>query len=579
MVSSPVYRIGTSLQVTAPHPLAEALAACRRVLVAVALFSACVNLLLLVVPIYMLQVYDRVLTTGNVDTLLALSAMALVGLATFGLLDAVRLRILARAGVWLDRELGSPVLAGAVAEARRAGGAVSAQGLRDLATLRGYLGGAGIMPLFDAPWTPVFLAIVFFIHPVLGWIGLCGALLLFCLAVLNDRATRKGLTEANQAAVKALNAADAAIRNADAITAMGMLPALARRWRQTTDRGLDLQTATSDASGAIGGTAKFFRLCLQASMLGVGGYLVVGNQMSPGSIVASAIILARGLAPLEQLITAWRSLVGARAAYGRLAELLDRAAAQEAATVLPRPAGRVTFERVTYIPPGSQVPIVRQVGFNLAAGHVLGMVGPSGAGKTTLVRLLVGSLQPTTGNVRLDGADMGVWPDADRGRHVGYLPQSVELFAGTVRDNIARLGEADDEEVVAAAQFAGAHEIILGLPRGYDTPIGDGGVPISGGQRQRVALARALFGDPALVVLDEPNAHLDGDGELALAATVRKLRERGVTVVLVAQRYGVAALADTVAVVKDGAIDAYGPRDEILPKLRRANLAAVRPGA
>ncbi len=575
----PCSKLGTHLQATPRHPLTEAFAACRRVLVAVALFSACVNLLLLVVPMYMLQVYDRVLTTGNIDTLLALSAMALVGLATFGLLDAVRLRILARAGVWLDRELGSPVLAGAVAEARRAGGAVSAQGLRDLATLRGYLGGAGIMPLFDAPWTPVFLGIVFLIHPVLGVIGICGAVLLFGLAVANDRATRKGVTEANQAAVKALNAADAAIRNADAITAMGMLPALARRWRETTDRGLDLQTATADASSGIGGAAKFFRLCLQASMLGVGGYLVIGNQMSPGSIVASAIILARGLAPLEQLITAWRSLIGARAAYGRLKELLDRAPPAAGATVLPRPAGRVTFERVTYVPPGTQVPIVRQVGFNLPAGHVLGVVGPSGAGKTTLVRLLVGSLQPTSGNVRLDGADVAIWPDADRGRHVGYLPQNVELFAGTVRDNIARLGEADDEDIVAAAQLAGAHDIILGLPRGYDTPIGDGGVPISGGQRQRVALARALFGDPSLVVLDEPNAHLDGDGELALAGTVRRLRERGVTVVLIAQRYGVAALADTVALIKDGAVDAYGARDEILPKLRRANLAAVRPGA
>ena len=567
------------MQATAPHPLTRALAACRRVLAAVALFSACVNLLLLVVPLYMLQVYDRVLTTGNVDTLLALSAMAFIGLATFGLLDAVRLRILTRAGAWLDRELGSPVLAGAVAEARRAGGAVSAQGLRDLATLRGYLGGAGIVPLFDAPWTPAFLAIVFFIHPVLGWIGLFGALLLFGLAVLNDRATRAGLTEANQAAAKALNAADAAIRNADAITAMGMLPALARRWRRTTDRGLDLQAATSDASGGIAAAAKFLRLCLQAAMLGVGGYLVVGNRMSPGSIVAAAIILARGLAPVEQLITAWRSLVGARAAHGRLAALLDRAPAGETATGLPRPAGRVTFERVTYAPPGTQAPIVRQVTFGLAAGEVLGVVGPSGAGKTTLVRLLVGSLRPTAGHVRLDGADVAVWPDADRGRHVGYLPQAVELFSGTVRDNVARLGEAADEEVVAAAQLAGAHEIILGLPRGYDTPIGDGGVPISGGQRQRVALARALFGDPALVVLDEPNAHLDGDGELALAATVRRLRERGVTVVLIAQRYGVAALVDTVAVIRDGAVDAYGPRDEVLPRLRRANLAAVRPSA
>jgi ABC-type protease/lipase transport system fused ATPase/permease subunit len=301
--------------------------------------------------------------------------------------------------------------------------------------------------------------------------------------------------------------------------------------------------------------------------------------MSAGSIVASAIILARGLAPIEQLISAWRNLVAARSAYDRLSRLLDRAPADAERTVLPRPTGRIELDKVTYVPPGLRLPIIRPATWRLAAGDVLGIVGPSGAGKTTLVRLLVGSLQPSAGHVRLDGADVAVWPDADRGRHVGYLPQSVELFAGTVRDNIARLGEAADDEVLAAAELAGAHDTILGLPQGYDTPIGDGGVPISGGQRQRVALARALFGHPALVVLDEPNAHLDGEGELALAATVRRLREQGVTVVLIAQRAGVAALVDTVAVIKEGAIDAYGPRDEILPKLRRANLAAVRPGA
>ena len=560
-------------------PLQQAMAACRRAWVGVALFSACVNLLMLTVPMYMMQVYDRVLTTSNIDTLLALSAMVAVGLATFGLLDAVRNRILARVGAWFERELGSPVLAGAIAEARRAGGGVSAQGLRDLGTVRGYFAGQGITPLFDAPWAPVFLAIVFVIHPVLGWIGLLGAVALFGCAALNDLITRKRLTEANSASVRTLNDADAAIRNADAITAMGMLPDLARRWRDSTAHSLDQQTSATDASGGISAAAKALRFGLQASMLGVGGYLVIGNQMSAGSIVASAIVLARGLAPLEQLIAAWRSFVAARSAYGRLAGLLDRAPADAARTVLPRPAGRVELDKVTYVPPGRRLPIVRPTTFRLEAGDVLGVVGPSGAGKTTLVRLMVGSLQPTAGHVRLDGADVAVWPDADRGRHVGYLPQAVELFAGTVRDNVARLGAASDDEVLAAARLAGAHETILGLPEGYDTPIGDAGVPISGGQRQRIALARALFGNPALVVLDEPNAHLDGDGEQALAATVRRLREREVTVVVIAQRAGVMALVDKVLVIKQGTMEAFGPRDEILPRLRRANLAAVRRGA
>ncbi len=561
-----------------PNPLQQAMAACRRAWVGVALFSACVNLLMLTVPMYMMQVYDRVLTTSNIDTLLALSAMVVVGLGTFGLLDAVRNRILARVAAWFERELGSPILGGAIAEARRSGGGVSAQGLRDLATVRGYFAGQGIMPLFDAPWAPVFLAIVFVIHPVLGWIALGGAVALLGCAALNDLATRKRLTEANSASVRALNDADAAIRNADAITAMGMLPDLARRWQDTTTSSLDQQTSATDASGGISAAAKAFRFGLQAAMLGVGGYLVIGNQMSAGSIVASAIIAARGLAPMEQLIGSWRNFVGARAAYQRLAELLERAPADEGGTVLPRPAGNVTFDKVNYVPPGVRLPIIRQISLRIAAGEVLGIVGPSGAGKTTLVRLLVGSLEPSTGHVRLDGADVTAWPDADRGRHVGYLPQSVELFRGTVRDNIARLGEAADEDIVAAAQLAGAHDIILGLPRGYDTPIGVGGVPISGGQRQRVALARAVFGNPALLVLDEPNAHLDGDGELALANTVQRLRERGCTVVLIAQRAGIMALADKVLVLKAGGVEAFGPRDEVLRTLRRANLAPVQPG-
>ena len=561
-----------------PGPLQQAMAACRRAWVGVALFSACVNLLMLSVPLYMMQVYDRVVTTGNIDTLLALSAMVAVALGTFGLLESVRSRILARVGAWFERDLGSPILAGSIAEARRAGGGVSAQGLRDLATVRGYFSGAGIMPLFDAPWAPVFLAIVFVIHPVLGWIGLGGAVVLLGCAVLNDLTTRKRLTEANSASVSALNDADAAIRNADAITAMGMLPDLARRWQDTTAHSLDQQTTATDASGGISAAARAFRLALQAAMLGVGGYLVIGNQMSAGSIVASAVVLARGLAPMEQLIGSWRSFVGARAAYQRLAELLERAPAAAGGTVLPRPAGNVTFDKVNYVPPGVRLPIVRQISLRIAAGEVLGVVGPSGAGKTTLVRLLVGSLQPSTGHVRLDGADVTAWPDADRGRHVGYVPQSVELFRGTVRENIARLGAASDEDVVAAAQLAGAHDIILSLPRGYDTPIGVGGVPISGGQRQRVALARAVFGNPALLVLDEANAHLDGDGELALAAAVQRLRERGCTVVLIAQRAGIMALADKVLVLKAGAAEAFGPRDEVLRTLRRGNLVPVKSG-
>ena len=561
------------MKADAPPALAQALAACRPVWVGVALFSACVNLLMLSVPLYMMQIFDRVLSTGHVDTLLALTAMAALALLAFGLLDAVRNRLAARAAQWLDGALARPALAGAVSEALRSGGGVSAQGLRDLAALRGYVGGAGAMPLFDAPWTPVFVAVVFLIHPVLGWIGLGGALALFLCAVLNDLATRRKVTEANGAAARTLNAADAAVRNADAIAAMGMLPALARRWERGNARGAALQTAASDASGAIGAAARVLRFGLQVAMLGVGAWLVIRAEMTAGGMIAASIVLARGLAPMEQSIGAWRGFVAARAAYGRLRALLARAGAEQPGTALPRPAGRLDLAGVSYVPPGLRRPVIRSAGFRLEAGEALAVIGPSGAGKTTLVRLIAGSLAPTTGHVRLDGADMASWNAADRGPHIGYLPQTIELFAGTVRDNIARLDEgAADEAVVAAARLAGAHETILALPAGYDTPIGEGGVPISGGQRQRIALARAVFGDPALVVLDEPNAHLDAEGEQMLARTLIRLRERGATVVLIAQRAGAIAQVDKMLVLQQGVVTKFGPRQEVMESLRRPSL-------
>ena len=556
---------------TAPPPdaLKRTMASCRRVWIGVALVSACLNLLMLAVPLYMMQIFDRVLTTGHIDTLLVLTAMVAGALAVFGLLDALRGRILARAGAWLEGELGAPVLSGAVSDALRVGGGVSAQGLRDLAAVRGYVGGPSVTPLFDAPWTPVFLAVVFLIHPLLGWIGLGGALLLALCAVANDLTTRRRVAAANDAQAKALNEADAAVRNADAIAAMGMLPALVRRGERAALVGLRRQVAASDVASAITSFAKTSRFGLQVSMLGVGAWLVIGGGLSPGGMIAASIVLARGLAPAEQAIGGWRAFVSAKAAWRRLSDLSRRDTAPAAATVLPRPSGVLVLDGVGYAPFGRRSTVLRGVSLRVGAGRMLGIVGPSGAGKTTLVRLIVGSLAPTVGHVRLDGADMASWPAADRGRHVGYLPQNIELFAGTVRENIARLGEASDEAVVSAAKLAGAHRTVLGLDAAYETRIGEGGVPISGGQRQRIALARAVFGDPALVVLDEPNAYLDGEGEWALIHALEGLRERGVTVVLVAQRAPVMVKADHIVVIRDGTVARYGPADEVLDELRR----------
>ena len=543
------------------------MAACRRVWAGIGLFSACLNMLMLSVPLYMMQIYDRVLATRNVDTLLALTVMVAAALLILGLLDALRGRILARAGGWLDQELGGLVLSGAVVDALRAGGGVSAQGLRDLAKVRGYIGGSGVLPLFDAPWAPVFIAIIFLIHPVLGWIAMGGAVILFTCALLNDWTTRKKLTEANHASARALNTADAAIRNADAIVAMGMLPNLVRRWRDMGARGQALSSSAMDASGSISAIAKVARFGLQVAMLGVGAYLVILHEMTPGAMIAAAIILARGLAPMEQLINSWRFFTDARVSYQRLKALVARTPDESERTTLPGPSGRLDIEQVSYIPPGVHEPVIRGASFRLDGGEALGMVGPSGAGKTTLVRLIIGSLTPTAGCVRLDGADVRIWPDEDRGRHVGYLPQNIELFAGAVRDNIARLGRAKDEDVVAAAQLAGAHEMILRLPNGYDTPIGAGGVPISGGQHQRIGLARAVFGNPALLVLDEPNAHLDAEGEQALLQAVVRMRERGTTVILIAQRAGAMAQMDKILVLREGMVSAFGGRDEIFKML------------
>ena len=553
--------------------LQGALSRCRRAWLAVGVLSAFANVLMFAVPFYMMQLFDRVLPTGHVDTLLVLTALVALALLVFGVLDGIRGSILGRVGWWFERQLGSRVLSASVSEALRAGGSVSAQGLRDLSVIRSYAASASVLPLFDAPWSPVFLAVVFLIHPVLGWVGLGGMVLLLSIAVLHDRLTRGRLTLANESSVRALAAADSAVRHADAIVAMGMVGSLSRRWEAWTQRGMRAQRSAAGLSSGLSALAKSVRFGLQAAMLGVGSYLVIGGELSAGGMIASTIILGRGLAPQEQLISGWRVFRGALSSYRRLRGLLSRSVREETETSLPRPSGRVVLESVSYTPPGVRRAVVGQVSLELESGAVLGVVGPSGSGKTTLARLLVGSLFPSAGHVRLGGMEVSSWSSWDRGRHVGYVPQAVELFTGTVGANIARLGEYEAAEVVSAAQLAGAHETILGLPLGYDTPLGDGGVPVSGGQHQRIALARAVFGMPALVVLDEANAHLDAEGEQALMETVKRLGGLGVTVVLIAQRSGVLSLADKVLVLQGGRGVFFGPREEVLRKLRRPEMS------
>ncbi|WP_178133686.1 type I secretion system permease/ATPase [Vineibacter terrae] len=555
------------------HPSEQTLSRLRRathmVLFWTFVVSAGLNLLMLTSPLYMLQVYDRVIAARHVDTLIYLTVMAVGALVVLGLLDHVRATVGLRLGAWLERELAGALIQATVT-APQASGINAGRGvpaLRDLAVVRGLFAGGGIWPLLDAPWSILFYAVVFLIHPWLGWCGVAGGALLVMIAVANELAIRAQVREAGQSALRAMGEADAAVRNADALLAMGMLPQFVARWQRLNEAALVPQARAGGRTAALAALARLVRMSLQVASLALGAYLTIRGELTGGTMVAASIIVARAVAPPEQAIGAWRSIVAAQMAWQRVKALLRSGAGAVERIHLPRPAGTLVADKVSYAGGAARDPIIRQASFTLAAGESLAIVGPSGAGKTTLLRLLVGSLAPQLGAVRLDGAAIDSWALADKAHHVGYLPQDVELFNATVRDNIARFGDASDGAVVEAAILAGAHETILRLPQGYATMLGPDGVALSGGQRQRIGLARALFGDPRLVVLDEPNANLDPDGEQALIAALRALRQRRVSVVLVTHRLSLTAGIDKVLNLREGRVEAFGPRDELLPAL------------
>lgn len=550
-------------------PLKDALAACRTGFIAMFFFSMAINLLVLASPIYMMQLYDRVLSSRSMDTLLLLTVIVLFAFAVMAALEWVRGRLMVRVSSWLDRRLGGEVLTGSVVGALRRGNEHSAQSLRDLATFRSFLTGPSLFPILDAPWAPIFLAVIFLLHPLLGVIATIGALSLFGLAVLNELATRQPLRQAGIAARLAQYQADASVRNADVIEAMGMMPHLVRRWRKRNAEAERWQAVAGDRVALITATTKFVRIAVQSLMLGVGAYLVIDHEATGGVMIGGSIILGRALAPVEQMVGGWRSLVAARAAFQRVQAILAASPPRAMHTKLPAPAGKLSLEGVVFTPPGAKEPVIKGVSCELEAGEALAVIGPSAAGKTTLVRLIVGNWVPQRGAVRLDGAELHTW-DADAlGPHIGYLPQDVELFAGTVRDNIARLGDGPDELVIEAAQRAQAHEMILELANGYDTEIGDGGAFLSGGQRQRIGLARALYGNPKLIVLDEPNASLDSTAENRLMQSLFQLKEQKTTIILITHRLSLVSVADKVLLMKGGQVEAFGARDEVMSKLTR----------
>lgn len=526
-----------------------------------------INLSVLVSPLYMQNIFDRVLQTHHGETLVWLTLVTMVVLLVIGSLEALRGIVLARIGRWWDETLREEILSVAVDQARRTG-ANTAGVVQDLATVRGFAGSSAALPFFDAPWMPLFIGVIALIHPLLGLIAVVAAAMLIGLAFLMERGTRALQNSVQEEATRGTALANSMIRNADTVFAMGMQRTLVERYKKLQEPVLVVGQRTADYASSITGLTKFVRLGVQIFILGIGAWLVIRNQITSGGMIAASIILGRALGPAEQALGAWRNFVQARAAHRRLVDLMSLAQPVTDTLKLPTPKGAVDVEAVTYVIPGQDRPVLKQVGFKLPAGRTLALIGPSASGKSTLCRTLIGSLQPQQGSVRLDGAAIARWNREQASRHVGYMSQSVELFAGTVKQNIARFTDAPDEDIVAAATLAGCHDLILRLSNGYETEIGEGGSYLSGGQRQRIGLARAVFGDPRLVVLDEPNSNLDNDGEMALIRTIATLKARGTTVILVSHRASALNAADLIGIMREGGMERFGERDSILQDLK-----------
>ncbi|WGM29912.1 type I secretion system permease/ATPase [Brevundimonas sp. NIBR11] len=551
------------------EPLFAALRQCRVHFVGAALFSALVNLLYLTPTLYMMQVYDRVVPTAGLTTLVLVSAVAIFALGSLAALDWLRTRILVRAGIQLDRDLAGTILARVTEAGGRSQGV---QALRDFDALRGAISGQGTLALFDAPWTPIYLACCFLLHPAIGVLTFVGGAILAVLAWLNERDTRPRLGRASKAGNAAYAAQEALTGQSEVVQALGMRRAIIARQVQGRNAATDAQAEAQLTGGRYSGAIKFVRLALQSAALGLAAFLVVKGEMSPGSIIASSVLLSRAVMPIEQLVGAWPALVQARTAWKGLIDLFTKTAGHgQPRTALPAPRGRVSAETIGVRLPNTQTPQLRGVSVTLEPGQVLGVIGASGSGKTTLARVMAGALSPDTGSMRLDGADYGARDSDALARHIGYLPQSPTLFAGTIKENISRFADPSlevDAAAVRAAQAAGVHDLIQRLPGGYDTPLGPQGAGLSAGQSQRIGLARALYGDPVLLVLDEPNASLDQDGETALIAAVEGAAARGAAVVIIAHRAGVLAKADRLLALRDGMVQVEGPREEVLARLR-----------
>ena len=554
-------------------PVRAALSTVKPWFYVIGLFSAAVNVLTLTGSLYMIQVYDRVLSSGSVETLVVLSLLALIAYSAQGILDAMRARMLNRVGAEVDHKLSPQVYDAVTSVATRSGNASQAMGPeRDLEAVRSFLSGMGPTAFLDMPFLPMFFAGCFLLHPWLGWLAVVGGLFVVSGAVLVEWSSSAGSKAAREMAMKKLVFMEASRRNAEAVVAMGLRANLRNRWSALNAEHTNAHVGLSDTSSLVGSFVKVLRMVLQSAVIGLGGYLAVHNEISAGAIIAASVMLSRGLAPIEVAVAHMKGFLAFRQGLGRLDELLQSLPDVTVQTELPPPRDMLKVEALSIMPPGAQKPVVSDVSFELPAGSALCIMGPSASGKSTLARALVGIWPVVTGTVRLDGAALDQWNDTRLGRHIGYLPQDIGLFEGTIRENIGRFGDVDNSEaVIAAAVAAGAHDMILRLPEGYDTRIGEGGARLSGGQRQRIALARALYGDPFLVILDEPNSNLDMEGEHALNAAIASVRERGGVAVIITHRSGVSANCDHLALMIDGRFVEFGHRDEVLRRLSARN--------
>lgn len=558
-------------KVSALHTeVGQALATSRSAFVGIAIFTAFINILMLTGPLYMLQVYDRVLASGSISTLVTISVLMAVMYAFMGFLEHVRSRVLVRIGDKLETDLGERTFAIWMKQGLYGKAGQRHRPLQDVSMLRQFLSGAAPATFFDMPWAPLYIAVMFLFHWSLGVVGIIGAVIIFIFAWLNEVSTRKPLQDANALRIKGQMFADIAHRNADTVTAMGMSGNMQARWQKYSKEAASATVLGSDRAGSLTSASKAFRMFIQSGVLGWGALLAVQGIVTPGTMIAGSIIMGRALAPIQMALGQWRGFIGARQAFNWLNKFYEIIPEQSDNLSLPAPIGELSVTNILAAPPGSKVPILTGLNFTVKPGQGLGVIGPSASGKSTLARLLVGIWIPQKGSVRIDGATFDQWNSDELGPYIGYLPQQVELFDGTIGENIGRFyQDASAEDIVLAARRAAVHDMILHLPDGYDTRIGEGGTVLSGGQVQRIALARALFGDPALVVLDEPNANLDAEGDAALTSAITDLRKRGKTVVVMAHRPSAIAAVDQLLILRDGKQIAFGPKDDVIKEMTK----------